>query len=92
MDLRKYNFLKQKRQELQSLAKGMKDGLIIINRSGEILSINPSAQRYFSNLAKNTNISQIQNDLFLKLLLQNLRDFKDGKISCEIREQTVFGV
>ena len=85
-----FKHLKQKRQELQSLTKGMKDGLIIINRSGEILSINPSAQRYFSNLAKNTNISQIQNDLFLKLLLQNLRDFKDGKISCEIREQIVF--
>lgn len=82
--------LKQNRQELQSLTKGMKDGLIIINRSGEILSINPSAQKYFSNLAKNTNISEISNDLFLKLLLNNLRDFKDGKIKDEIREQIVF--
>ncbi|MEE3777421.1 ATP-binding protein [Campylobacter sp. CX2-4080-23] len=82
--------LKQKRQELQSLTKGMKDGLIIINRSGEILSINPSAQKYFVNLAKHTSISEIQNDLFLKLLLHNLRDFKDGKITSEIREQIVF--
>ena len=82
--------LKQKRQELQSLTKGMKDGLIIINRSGEILSINPSAQKYFVNLDKNTNISEISNDLFLKLLLNNLRDFKDGKIQDEIREQIVF--
>lgn len=82
--------LKQNRQELQSLTKGMKDGLIIVNRSGEILSINPSAQKYFVNLDKNTNISEISNDLFLKLLLNNLRDFKDGKIKDEIREQIVF--
>lgn len=82
--------LKQNRQELQSLTKGMKDGLIIINRSGEILSINPSAQKYFVNLDKNTNISEISNDLFLKLLLNNLRDFKDGKIQDEIREQIIF--
>lgn len=85
-----FKHLKQKKQELQSLTQGMKDGLIIINRSGEILSINSSAQKYFSNLSKNTNISQIQNDLFLKPLLQSLRDFKDGKISHEIREQIVF--
>lgn len=85
-----FKHLKQKRQELQSLTQGMKDGLIIINRSGQILSINPSAKKYFSNLAKDTNISKIQNDLFLKLLLHNLRDFKDGKISHEIREQIVF--
>lgn len=85
-----FKHLKQKKQELQSLTQGMHDGLIFINRAGRILSVNTSAEKYFSNLTKKTHILQIQNDAFLKPLLQHLRDFKKGKIKREIREQILF--
>lgn len=85
-----FKHLKKKKQELQSLTQNMNDGLIFINRTGKILSENASAKKYFSNLKRINNISELDNAEFLRLLLQYLRNFKKEKLKSDIRENFTF--
>ena len=55
-----FKHLKRKKQELQSLTQNMNDGLIFISRTGEILSENLSAEKYFANLNLIHNILELK--------------------------------
>ncbi|ARE80433.1 PAS domain-containing sensor histidine kinase [Campylobacter helveticus] len=85
-----FKYLRRKKQELQSLTQNMSDGLIFISRTGEILSENQSAEKYFTNLSVIHNILELDNTQFLKLLLKYLRDFKKEKLKSEVRENFTF--
>ncbi|WP_270972006.1 ATP-binding protein [Campylobacter upsaliensis] len=85
-----FKHLKRKKQELQSLTQNMNDGLIFISRTGEILSENLSAEKYFANLNLIHNILELKNSQFLELVLKYLKEFKKGKLKSEIRENFTF--
>ena len=85
-----FKYLRRKKQELQSLTQNMSDGLIFISRTGEILSENQSAEKYFTNLSAIHNILELDNTQFLQLLLKYLKDFKKEKLKSEVRENFTF--
>lgn len=74
-----FKHLRQKQQEMLLLTENMSDGLILLNRYGNILNTNKSAQTYFTNLENISSIYQLEDSRFLKMILESLKEFKKSK-------------
>lgn len=71
--------IKQKQKEILLLIENMSDGIIWLNRHGNILSVNKSVSLYFSDIESTLSIYQLSDCTFLKIALEALEEFKKNK-------------
>lgn len=55
------NALRQEKEQLSSIVSSMADGVVTLNRNGDILVINPPAQKYIENWYYENDVDEIDN-------------------------------
>ncbi|WP_087971567.1 ATP-binding protein [Oceanobacillus rekensis] len=73
------NALRQEKEQLSSIVSSMADGVVTLNRNGDILVINPPAKKYIEGWYFENDITMDQNRTLPKELQEALKEVIDGE-------------